>query len=76
MLRAPDRLASFVGHPIRGAATTGGVASMSKYKKALFAVAKGEMSQSEIAASLHVSKHDVLAAARVARELARVRPSL
>ena len=38
---------------------------MSKYKKILLTVAKGGMSQSEIAASLHVSKRDVSAAARV-----------
>lgn len=41
---------------------------MSKYKKILLTVAKGGMSQSEIAASLHVSKRDVSAAARVVRE--------
>ena len=42
---------------------------MSKYKRILMAVTKGGMSQSEVAASLHVSKRDVSAAARVAREL-------
>ena len=41
---------------------------MSKYKRILMAVTKGGMSQSEVAASLHVSKRDVSAAARVARE--------
>ncbi len=41
---------------------------MSKYKRILLAVAKGGMSQSEVAASLHVSKRDVSAAARVVRE--------
>lgn len=40
---------------------------MSKYKKIPLAVAKGGMSQSEIAAALHVSKRDV-SAARAARE--------
>lgn len=41
---------------------------MSKYKRILLAVAKGGMSQSEVAASLHVSKRDVSAAAKVVRE--------
>ena len=41
---------------------------MSKYKKILLTVAKGGMSQSEIAASPRVSKRDVSAAARVVRE--------
>ena len=41
---------------------------MSKYKKILLAVANGGMSRSEVAASLHVSKRDVSAAARVVRE--------
>jgi predicted XRE-type DNA-binding protein len=36
---------------------------MSKHKKILLAVTKGGMSQSEVAASLHVSKRDVSAAA-------------
>ena len=41
---------------------------MSKYRKILLAVTKGGMSQTDIAASLHVSKRDVSAAAKVARE--------
>jgi transposase len=41
---------------------------MSKHKKILLAVTKGGMSQSEVAASLHVSKRDVSAAAKAARE--------
>ena len=41
---------------------------MSKFKKILLAVTKGGMSQAEMAASLHVSKRDVSAATRVARE--------
>lgn len=41
---------------------------MSKNKKILLAVAKGGMSQSEIAGSLHVSKSDVSKAAKVVRE--------
>lgn len=48
--------------------TERGWCPMSKYKKILLAVTKGGMSQSEMAASLHVSKRDVSAAARVARE--------
>lgn len=42
---------------------------MSKNKKILLAVAKGGMSQSDIAALLHVSKRDVSAAAKAVREL-------
>jgi hypothetical protein len=41
---------------------------MSKYRRILLAITKGGISQSEIAASLHVSKRDVSAAAKVARE--------
>lgn len=41
---------------------------MSKYRRILLAITKGGMSQSEIADSLHVSKRDVSAAAKVARE--------
>ena len=41
---------------------------MSKYRKIPLAVTKGGMGQADIAASLHVSKRDVSAAAKVARE--------
>ena len=54
----------------RGTALTErGVSLMSKNKKILLAVAKGGMSQSDIAALLHVSKRDVSAAAKAVREL-------
>lgn len=41
---------------------------MSKSKRLLLALTKGGMSQAEVAASLHVSKRDVSAAARVVRD--------
>ena len=46
------------------ALTERGVSLMSKNKKILLAVAKGGMSQPDIAALLHVSKRDVSAAAK------------
>ena len=45
-----------------------GLVPMSKRKKILLMLAKGGVSQSEVAAALHASKRDVSACARAIRE--------
>lgn len=45
-----------------------GTMPMSKNKKMLMMLAKGGVSQSDVAAALHVSKRDVAAGAKAIRE--------
>ena len=55
-------------HSIRDAVTERGSMPMSKNKKILMMLAKGGMSQADVASALHVSKRDVSAGAKAIRE--------
>ena len=54
--------------PFRGAVTRKGLVPMSKRKRILLMLARGGLSQADVAAVLHVSKRDVSAASRMIRE--------
>ena len=55
--------------PFRGAVTRKGLVIMSKRKRIVLMLARGGLSQADVAAVLHVSKRDVSAASRMIRSV-------
>lgn len=58
-----------VARPFRGAVTRKGLVPMSKRRRILLMLARGGLSQADVAAVLHAGKRDVSAASRMIRSV-------